>query len=181
MYRIGIVGAGIRGKMYAQTIRQDQYATLVAISDTCQSTLDKALELTGDDQVKGFTDYKEMIDTCSLDGIIVAVPDFLHHDPVIYAAEHKVNILCEKPFSTDVKECEEMLAAVKKNDVVCMVAFENRWNEPMVAMKNYVDTGALGDIINVNARLNDKILVPTCSNGPKVPVWAGSCSRICLT
>ncbi|MBO7711784.1 MAG: Gfo/Idh/MocA family oxidoreductase [Lachnospiraceae bacterium] len=161
MYRIGIVGAGIRGKMYAQTIQQDQYAELVAISDTYQPTLDKALELIADEKVKGFSDFREMIDTCSLDGIIVAVPDFLHHDPVIYAAEHKVNILCEKPFSTDVKECEEMLAAVKKNGVVCMVAFENRWNEPMVAMKNYIDTGALGDIINVNARLNDKILVPT--------------------
>ncbi len=111
MYRIGIVGAGIRGKMYAQTIQQDQYAELVAISDTFQPALDKTLELIGDEKVKGFGDFKEMIDTCDLDGVIVAVPDFLHHDPVIYAAQHKVNILCEKPFSTDVKECEEMLAA----------------------------------------------------------------------
>ena len=160
MIRVGVIGAGIRGRMYSETLLQNAYAELVAVSDTSAGAIERIKSMLPD-TVKFYSDFKEMIDKESLDAVFVAVPDFLHHDPVIYAAEHGLNILCEKPFSTDLNECMEMQAAIDKAGVKCMVAFENRWNMPMVAMKQKIDEGVLGDIVNVNARLNDKIFVPT--------------------
>jgi predicted dehydrogenase len=77
------------------------------------------------------------------------------------AAQKGIHIMVEKPFSTLVEESEEMLAAVKSAGVKCLVAFENRWNTPFVAVKEAVQNGEIGKIITVNSRLNDTIYVPT--------------------
>lgn len=158
MIRIGIIGMGIRGTMFADTIRENAYAEVTAVAEYNEASLKAATEKF---PVPGYQDYRRMIDEVEMDGIIVSTPDFLHKDAVICAADKGIHILCEKPFSTSVRECEEMIEAIRKNKVKCMVAFENRWNSPIVAAKNAIDSGAVGEILNVNARLNDTIFVPT--------------------
>ena len=158
MIKFGIIGMGIRGTMYADTIGQNQYAQLSAFAENNDSTREKAGVKY---PVPSFKDFRTMFDKEKLDAVIVATPDFLHHDAVIYAAQQGIDILCEKPFSTSVTECEAMAAAIKKNNVKCMVAFENHWNLPFVSAKNEIESGAVGNILNINCRLNDTIFVPT--------------------
>jgi predicted dehydrogenase len=158
MIRIGIIGMGIRGTMYADTVRENSFAEVAAISEYNEDTLRAAMDKYG---VPGYKDCFKMMDEAELDAVVVATPDFLHRDAVIYAADKGLDILCEKPFSTSVTECEEMVAAIEKNQVKCLVAFENRWNSPVVAAKNTIDNGGVGEVLNVNARLNDTIFVPT--------------------
>jgi predicted dehydrogenase len=158
MIRIGIIGMGIRGTMFADTIEQNRYAELAAFAEFNDSTLVKVRESY---PVSAYKDYKEMIDKEKIDAVIVATPDFLHKDAVIYAADKGLNILCEKPFSTSSTECEEMNAVIEKNGVKCLVAFENHWNLPFVSAKDEIESGAIGGILNINCRLNDTIFVPT--------------------
>ncbi|MDR0598967.1 MAG: Gfo/Idh/MocA family oxidoreductase [Treponema sp.] len=158
MIKMGVIGMGIRGTMFADTIGQNQYAELAAFTEYDDSTRER---ISAAYPVPGYKDFKTMIDREKLDAVIVATPDFLHRDAVIYAAEKNVNILCEKPFSTSAEECGEMAAAIKKNKVKCLVAFENHWNLPFVSAKNEIESGAIGDILNINCHLNDTIFVPT--------------------
>jgi predicted dehydrogenase len=158
MIRIGIIGMGIRGTMFADTIGQNQYAELAAFAESSDLPREKAK--TGY-QVKDYKDYREMIDKEKMDAVIVSTPDFLHKDAVIYGANRGLHILCEKPFSTSSSECEEMAAAIEKNGVKCLVAFENHWNLPFVSAKKEIESGAIGNILNINCRLNDTIFVPT--------------------
>lgn len=158
MIKIGIIGMGIRGTMFASTVNENAYAEVAAVAEYNEDTLKAAADRF---RVPGYQDYRKMINEVEMDGIIVSTPDFLHKDAVICAANKGIDILCEKPFSTSVKECEEMIEAIRKNHVKCMVAFENRWNSPIVAAKNTIDSGAVGEILNINARLNDTIFVPT--------------------
>lgn len=164
MIKFGIIGMGIRGSMYSNFIFQSPYATLEAICEVNKNTLNKAIKKYN---VTGYSNFKDMIDNCNLDAVIVTTPDFLHKDAVIYAASHKLHVMVEKPFSTSVKECEEMMEVVNKNNVKCMVAFENRWSIPFISAKNAIDSGEIGNIIAVNARLNNSIYVPT-----KMLSWA---------
>lgn len=149
---------GIRGTMFADTIGQNHFAELAAFAEYNDGTLENVKQVY---KAPAYKDYKEMLDKETLDAVIVATPDFLHKDAVIYAANKGVNILCEKPFSTSVSECEEMVDAIQKNHVKCLVAFENHWNLPFVSCKNSIDAGEIGKVLNVNARLNDTIFVPT--------------------
>lgn len=165
MIKFGIVGMGIRGKLYANTIGQNPFAEVAAFCEIDESA-HQALQETY--HAKAYRDYREMIDAEPLDAVIIATPDFLHKDAVIYAAEHKLSMMVEKPFSTSVEECLEMTETVERNGVVCMVAFENRWSLPFIHTKNLIAAGELGDILNIYAKLNNTTFVPT-----KMLPWAG--------
>lgn len=165
MIKFGVVGMGIRGSMFAETLGQNPYAELVAVSDAFEGTLAKSVEKLG---VPGYLEVEEMIEKEALDAIVIATPDFLHKKPVMLAAEKGIHILVEKPFSTSVEEAEEMYAAVEKAGIKCLVAFENRWNSPFVAVKEAVERGGVGNILSINTRLNDTIFVPT-----QMLKWAG--------
>lgn len=158
MIKFGIVGMGLRGKLFADTIEQNRYAKLVAISDLSEDSLKYGKERYG---VQGYTDVAAMIRDADLDAIVVATPDYLHKEPVMLAAAKGLHMMVEKPFSTSVSEAEEMYAAVKHAGVKCMVAFENRWSAPFVNVSQAVRNGEIGSIVNINSRLNDTIYVPT--------------------
>lgn len=164
MIKFGIIGMGIRGKLYANTIGQNPYAEVTAFCEINESVHQELKETF---QAKAYRDYREMIDAKGLDAVIIATPDFQHRDAVIYAAEHKLSMMVEKPFSTSVEECLEMTEAVERNGVMCMVAFENRWSLPFIHTKNLIEAGELGDILNIYAKLNNTTFVPT-----KMLPWA---------
>jgi predicted dehydrogenase len=158
MIKFGIVGMGIRGTLFADTIRQNPYAELIAVTDVSETNLQKAVNDYG---VHGYADAADMIRREPLDAIVIATPDFLHKQPVLLAAERGIHMMVEKPFTTSVEEAEAMRDAVAKAGVKCMVALENRWNSPFVAVKQSVDSGEIGNIVTLNSRLNDTIYVPT--------------------
>lgn len=165
MIKFGIIGMGIRGKLYANTIGQNPYAKVTSFCEVNEAAHQELQKMY---QAKAYRDYREMIDKEELDAVIIATPDFLHKDAVIYAAEHKLPMMVEKPFSTSVEECAQMTEAVERNEVKCMVAFENRWSLPFIHTKNLIAAGELGDILNVYAKLNNTTFVPT-----KMLPWAG--------
>lgn len=165
MIKFGIVGMGIRGNMFADTLGQNPYAKLTAVSDAYEATLKASMDKYG---VPGYLNVEEMIASEGLDAIIIATPDFLHKKPVMLAAQQGIHIMVEKPFSTSVEEAEEMYTAVEKAGIKCLVAFENRWNSPFVAVKEAVQNGDIGNILTINTRLNDTIYVPT-----QMLKWAG--------
>src|SRR5690554_3622530 len=124
MISLGIVGMGIRGMMYANAIKNSPNARLVSVAEPVAEILDRC---TAEYGVNGYDDYKQMINEESLDGIIVATPDFLHYNIVMDTVKKGIDILVEKPFATSSHEASEMLEAVKNSSVKCMVGFENRW------------------------------------------------------
>ena len=164
--RVGIVGMGIRGRMFAATVEQNQNAKLAAVSETSQAALKEAGKRFG---APGYADYNEMFDKVPLDIAVIATPDFAHKAPFMAAAEKGINILVEKPFATTLADAVEMHGAVKKYNIKCRVAFENRWNGIFVNLLEQArDREKTGDILAINATLNDTIYVPT-----KMLSWAG--------
>ncbi|MGI2292996.1 Gfo/Idh/MocA family protein [Paenibacillus sp. GXUN7292] len=158
MIKVGVVGMGIRGQLYAQTVQQNNYAKLQAVSDAYEPSLAAACERFG---AKGYSHIEHMLEQEQLDVLIVATPDYLHKAPVLAAASKGVHILVEKPFSTSLEEAEIMYSAVQKSGIKCMVAFENRWNSPFVAVQEAIRQGEIGRVLTMNSRLNDTIYVPT--------------------
>ena len=163
--RIGIVGMGIRGNLFAATIEQNDYAELVAVSESAQGAL---IEAEKRFETPGYADFNDMIEKVPMDILIITTPDFAHKAPFVAAAAKGINILVEKPLATTLAEAEEMYAAVKENNIKCRVAFENRWNGVFVNLIEQArDPEITGDILAINATLNDTIYVPV-----KMLSWA---------
>ena len=111
MIKVGIIGMGIRGNLYAKTIRYNAYAEVVAVAEGNKERLQEATKAFG---VPGYTDYNKMLDEKQFDMVIVALPDHLHKEAVLKVAAKKCHVMIEKPLATSYAEAKEMVAAIKK-------------------------------------------------------------------
>ena len=156
--RVGVIGAGIWGAMHARAYAQHASADLVGICDLDET---RAKKLAGDLGVaKTFTSVDALLDE-GLDGISVATPDTAHCAPVLAAAGKGVNVLVEKPLSTSIDECRQMIDAAKAANVLLMVDWHNRWNPPVHEIWRSIRNGELGKITYIHYRIHDTVFVPT--------------------
>ena len=157
MVRVGIIGFGIRGKTFADIIRNNPYAELVAIAELNVKTRTLAKKL----KVATYADYKEMIKKERLDMVIIATPDHLHRAPAVDVAKAGLHLAIEKPIATSTRDAIAIAEAVQQTNVQCLVLFGNRWNAPFVETKEIIARGELGTVTNIDCCLNDTIWVPT--------------------
>src|SRR5262245_441056 len=102
---------------------------------------------------KAYADYREMLRQEKPE--IVSVADrFLdaHRDMVIACAEAGASIFLEKPLSRTLLEADEMIAACDKHHVKCAIAHQTRYSPRLKVVKQFIDDGKLGDLIELRGR-----------------------------
>jgi len=85
------------------------------------------------------TDYKEVIGDSAVDAIIVSTRHNLHAPLAVAAAKSKKNIFIEKPLCLTYAQCQDVAAAVEKNNVLLSVGFNRRRAPLSVKMKAVFD------------------------------------------
>jgi predicted dehydrogenase len=90
--------------------------------------------------------YLELLRDPDVDAVYVPLPNSLHAEWSIRAAEHGKHVLCEKPFALDAAQCREMTAAGAANRVLLMEAFMYRYSDRTRKLLEVLRGGALGDI-----------------------------------
>jgi len=83
--------------------------------------------------------------------VVIATPTKYHRDIVVAAANVKKHILCEKPMAMNEAECDEMIAAAEKNNVILQLGFMRRFDESFMAAKEAIDRGDIGDIVHIRS------------------------------
>lgn len=153
--RIGIVGCGLRGRLYRSALAGMEGVTVAGMADVSES----ARRAVPDGTIPVLETHHELFEL-GLDAAIVATPDFAHRDASVAAAEAGLNLMVEKPLATSVDDATAIRDAVRANGVKCLVAFENRWNPPLARMRQVVESGELGDVVSIHATLSDTYEVP---------------------
>ena len=97
------------------------------------------------------TDWRTLIARDDIDVIDMCVPNNLHKEIAIAAAEAGKMILCEKPLAMNAAEGEEMCEAVERAGVPNMVWYNYRRVPAITQAKNIVDSGNLGRIYHYRA------------------------------
>lgn len=90
-------------------------------------------------------------------GVIVCSENAMHVDDVIAAAGAGKHVLCEKPIATTVQDATAMIEECRRKNVVLATAFPVRHAPPVVRAKEVIDSGAIGQIIAVNATNHGKM------------------------
>lgn len=158
MVRVGIVGAGLRGRMYAEALTDSPVAEVVAFAEPSERVAMTAEAETGRPVVPS---HQQLLSQFDLDAVVVATPDFAHRDAAVAVANAGKHLLIEKPLAMTVGEAYEIRAAVQAGGASCLVGFENRWNPHVVQAKRLIDAGSLGDHITSTATLSNTWYVPT--------------------
>src|SRR5688572_8025444 len=110
--RFGIIGLGNMGSFHAAHFDKIEGAKLSAVCDGDAARLDTMSKKHG---VPGFAAYRELIDSGTVDAIIVATPHYQHPEITIAAFDKGLHVLCEKPAAVTVKQARMMNAAAAKH------------------------------------------------------------------
>lgn len=93
-----------------------------------------------------FGSYEEMLADPEIDVVYNPLPNSMHAEWTIKAAEAGKHILCEKPLANTVEEVDAMVAAAQKAGVVLMEAFMYRHHPQTLKVQELVDQGAIGKL-----------------------------------
>ncbi|MFD4421812.1 Gfo/Idh/MocA family protein [Agromyces sp. NPDC058484] len=149
--RLGIIGLGAQGGIYAQLIQAGRVPNIEvgAICDHDPAKADEAEKLCPG--IPFFTDYREMLESGTVDAVVTTVPHYLHPEMGIAAIEQGIHALVEKPAGVYSKQVAELNAvAAAHPEVTFALMFNQRANPLYVRLKEIIDAGEIGDILRSN-------------------------------
>lgn len=148
MIRIALVGLGKMGISHLAMINAHPDVELAAVCDSNDYLLSTLHKYTG---LKIYANFDKMLDEAALDGLILATPSANHFDMVKASAERGISIFCEKPFTLDPQQSEELAALARRKGIVNQVGYHNRFVGAFQEVKRILEAGALGKVSHVLA------------------------------
>ncbi len=148
---IGIIGSG----GIAQSCHMPGYASIpdkceiVAVADANEETAKAAAEKFGVGKI--FIDYKDLLALPEVDAVSVATPNAFHKQPTIDALRAGKHVLCEKPMAMNGNECREMICAQMESGKLLQIALQWRFGGAVKFMRQFIDSGQMGDIYYARA------------------------------
>jgi len=154
--RLGIIGIGGMGTNHALNIVKGlvPQMRLTAVADINDARLKWAKENLPEN-VKCFSDGREMIDSGECDAVLIATPHYFHPEFVIYAITHGLHAISEKPAGVYTKQVREMNEVAEKSDRVFAIMFNQRTNCVYRKLHEMIESGELGALKRVNWIITD--------------------------
>jgi predicted dehydrogenase len=145
--RVGLIGAGFIGNIHAASFHQMPDAEVVAVAASRPETAEEFARTRGIPHAYG--DFHEMIARDDIHAVVVGLPNYLHVEAVVTAAQAGKHILCEKPFAKTIEDAQTMLSAVRENNVKLVYGEMLCFAPKYVRAKRLVDEGGLGRVFLV--------------------------------
>jgi len=171
-FNLGMIGCGFMGKAHSNAYRQvgcffPELTYRPVLKAVCARSKD-AVETFAD--VWGYasieTDWRKLIERDDIDAVDICVPNHLHHEIAIAAAEAGKWILCEKPLAMTVAEGEAMVAAVEKAGVPNIVWYNYRRMPAVSLARQLIDENRIGRPFHYRASfLQDWTMSPDLPQG----------------
>ncbi|MDX2194900.1 MAG: Gfo/Idh/MocA family oxidoreductase [Cytophagales bacterium] len=150
--RLAMVGTGIRGITFWGKSVQDNYKDtmeFVGLCDINPGRVQFAQKYIGV-QCLVFTDFELMVKTTKPDTVIVTTVDATHHEYIVKALEMGVNVMTEKPMTTDEVKCKAILDAEKRTGKKVIVGFNYRYGTLFTAIKEQLAKNVIGETVSVD-------------------------------
>lgn len=146
-----IVGAGHRAFVYSKLAKTDpDKLKIVGVADPNPVRRQKAMEEFGFGEDMCFESADELAKKGKLaDAIINGTMDEQHLVTSVPLLNAGYDMLLEKPFAVNEKEMRELVACVKKNNSKVMICHVLRYTPFYYGIKEIVNSGEIGDIINI--------------------------------
>jgi predicted dehydrogenase len=149
---IGVIGYGYWGPNLVRNFFGLPNSNLIAIADLKEDNLKRAQSLYP--QVVMAKDYHELF-TMGLDAVVIATPPITHYSIAKDCLMHNLHVLVEKPMTSKSEQATELIDLACERGLTLMVGHTFEYNSAVIALKNYIDNGDLGQIYYLDiARLN---------------------------
>ncbi|MBQ9469211.1 MAG: Gfo/Idh/MocA family oxidoreductase [Clostridia bacterium] len=163
MKKLVVIGYGGMGGWHCRAALQSDVVTLGGVYDVKEERNRAAREA----GIFAYGSFEEVLNDPSVDLVTIAVPNDQHEKLVIRALEAGKHVICEKPVTLTVASLGRMIAASKKAGRCFTVHQNRRWDVDYLAMQKIVDSGEIGEIINVESRVQGSRGIPSDWRGMK--------------
>jgi predicted dehydrogenase len=151
--RYAIVGTGDRGSgMWGRDLAR-KYPDLLEFVGLCDKNPKRAVvarDFIGATGCPTFTNFDEMIDKAKPDLLMVTTVDGFHHEYIIKGLDRGLDVMTEKPLTTDETKCQAILDAEKRNNKKIVVTFNYRYAPAHQQMKEILLSNEIGKIVSVD-------------------------------
>jgi len=169
--RIGILGGGgilgAHGPTYAMITGQCEIA---AVAEPNPGRAGAIREFFGPD-VRIEKDYADVVAMDDVDAVDILLPHNLHMPAAVAAAQAGKHVFVEKVMARNIYECDRMIEACEAAGVSLTVCHDRRYDGEWIALKQIVDSGALGEIYHWRLEHNQNV-APL--HGDCRITWAGT-------
>jgi predicted dehydrogenase len=182
-------GVGGRGRKLIAWLREVPGVKIVALCDVDKDILDQEVQAfkKRGGIVATYIDFRRVLEDKSIDAVVLATPNHVHALQTVWACQAGKDVYVEKPFSYDIWEGRQMVAAARKYGRMVQVGTQRRASQILPPAFAYLRSGQLGAIRCIHALVYrareplGKVTTPTpvpasvdydlwCGPAPKTPV-----------
>ena len=144
--RYAVIGIKGVGGTHVNLAREHENVELTALVDLDEVSVKAQSQELG---VRGFTDYRELLDAGIVDAVSIATPHHLHAIIGLECLKAGVHVFTEKPLANRVSDADAMIKTAQAGGLKLCVGHQYRTYQTPQTMKHLIDTGAIGNIMRV--------------------------------
>lgn len=158
-----IVGYGGMGGWHRMFAQKSDVVNLLGVYDIAPDRC----KLAEENDIYAYPSLEAVLADERVDLITVATPNDVHKEIVIKALDAGKNVICEKPVTMQVSDLDDMIAAAERNNRIFTVHQNRRWDTDFLVIKQIYDSGEIGELINVESRVQGSRGIPGDWRGMK--------------
>lgn len=172
--KLGILGAGNIAHKMAYTVGEMEHVEAYAVASR---DLAKAQAFAKEMKVrKAFGSYEEMVSDPEVDLVYVATPHSHHYRHMMLALEHNKPVLCEKSFTTNARQAEEVIEYGRSKGLLVAEAIWTRYLPMRLVLDQVLERRVIGEVQALTANLcypvkaHERVHDPALSGGALLDV-----------
>jgi len=147
--RIGILGAANIARQFIRDTRPSQQVKVVAVASRSE---EKARAFAQEQGIERWhASYESLLRDPGVDAVYIPLPNSLHAEWAMAAAQHGKHVLCEKPLALGLAQARAMFATARSHGVLLLEAYP-WWFQPQTGdMQSLLHSGAIGEVRSIQA------------------------------
>lgn len=182
--KIGIMGAGGIAAVLAETMNKMPEVECYGVASRNLAKAQKFIEEHGFQ--KAFGSYEEMLEDPEVELVYIATPHSHHYKNMKMCLEAGKHVLCEKAFTVNAKQAEEIFKLAKEKNLLVTEAIWTRYMPSRKMIKDLLDEKIIGDVKKLTANLDyyicevERIIKPELAGGALLDVGVYPLNFACM-
>ncbi|AUT02614.1 oxidoreductase [Nostoc sp. CENA543] len=156
--RYAVVGLGWFAQEAAlPAFAHSENSKLVALVSDDPEKLEELSQKYGVDHTYSYEEYEDCLASDEIDAVYIALPNHLHCEYTVRAANQAIHVLCEKPMAVTEQECESMIKAANDNGVKLMIAYRLHLEPANLEAVEIVNSQQIGEVRAFNSVFTQQV------------------------
>lgn len=157
--RYAVVGLGwiAQAAVLPAFAHAEDNSELAALVSDDPTKLEELSKKYGVKHTYSYDEYDDCLNSGEIDAVYIALPNHMHREYTVRAANAGIHVLCEKPMAVTEEECQRMIDACDRNGVKLMIAYRLHFEEANMKAVEIVKSGRIGDVQIFNSLFTQQV------------------------